>query len=238
MKPLTRAIRSTHVEGNMWRKHLYKFLLNYRTTPHSTTGFSPAEFLFNRKVRNKLPSGHTSQSDLGAKVKENDDRAKVMMKTYADAKVRAKTSTIKIGDRVLARQSKHKLSTHFDPLSFWVVCTNGTMITARRNGKYITRNVSHFKVVDPVFHGEESNDEEEEDDDHVSSPNSNYASDANVNPPQNELRRSTHNRRRVNRFGHYVYGQWFVLIFLLDYRFAVRVMRLSILCPTTPRTGR
>ena len=52
--------------------------------------------LFNRKVRNKLPqlqSGHTDQlSDLGAKVKDNDDKAKFKMKTYADAKVRAKTS--------------------------------------------------------------------------------------------------------------------------------------------------
>ena len=75
------------------------------------------------------------------------------------------------------------------------------MITARRNGKYITRNVSHFKVVDPVFQGEESNDEEEEDD-ITSSPNSNSTSNvsgANVNPPQNELRRSTRNRKRVDR---------------------------------------
>ena len=118
MKPLTKAICSAHVEGKMWRKHLYKFLLNYRTTPHSTTGFAPAELLFNRKVRNKLPqlpSGQTDQlSDLGAKVKENDDRAKWKMKTYADTKVRAKTSSINIGDTVLARQRKHnKLSIRF-----------------------------------------------------------------------------------------------------------------------------
>ena len=125
-------------------------------------------------------------------MKENDDRAKLKMKTYADAKVRAKTSSINIGDTVLARQRKHnKLSTRFDPLPFRVVRTNGTMITARRNGKYISRNVSHFKVVDPVFQGEESNDEEEEDDDITSSPNSNPTSNvsgANINPPQNELR--------------------------------------------------
>ena len=49
MKPLTKAIRSAHVEGKTWRKHLYKFLLNYRMTLHSTTGFAPAELLFNRK---------------------------------------------------------------------------------------------------------------------------------------------------------------------------------------------
>ena len=55
MKPLTKAVRSVHAEGKIWKKHLYKFLLNYQTTPHCTTGFTPAELLFNRKIRNKLP---------------------------------------------------------------------------------------------------------------------------------------------------------------------------------------
>ena len=107
MKPLTKAIRLAHVEGRAWKKDLYKFLLNHRTMPHSTTGFAPSELLFNRKVRNKLPqlpSECTNQSDLGAKVKENDDRAKVKMKMYTDMKARAKTSTIKVGDIVLAQQ--------------------------------------------------------------------------------------------------------------------------------------
>jgi transposase InsO family protein len=55
MQPLNKAIRSAHAEGKQWTKHLYKFLLNFRTTRHATTGFSPSELLFNRKVQNKLP---------------------------------------------------------------------------------------------------------------------------------------------------------------------------------------
>ena len=55
MKPLTKAIRSAHTEGKQWTNHLYDFLLNYRTTPHVTTGHPPATLLFNRSVRNKLP---------------------------------------------------------------------------------------------------------------------------------------------------------------------------------------
>ena len=82
-------------------------------------------------------------------------------------------------------------------------------------------------VVNPVFQGEESNDEEEEDDDTVSSPNSNLTSnvsDANVNPPQNGLRWSTRNCRPVDRFGHYVYGQWlFCVNFPLFGQFSVQV---------------
>ena len=156
MKPLIKTIRSAHVESKTWTKHLHRFLLNYRTTPHSMTGFAPAELLFNRKIRNKLPhipsdTLITSQSHVEAKVKENDDGAKVKMKTYANANVRAKTSSVKIGDTMLARQQKYnKLSTLFDPSPFCVVRTKGTMIAACRNGKYITRNTSHFKVVDPI----------------------------------------------------------------------------------------
>ena len=136
-------------------------------------------------------------------MKENDDRAKVKMKMYADTRARAKTSTIKVGDIVLARQRKYnKLSTRFDPVPFQVVRLNGTKVTACRNGKYITRNVSHFKVIDA-----EIQDDDEEEDDLVSSPSSNSNTpDNNVSPPQNQLKRSTRNRRQVNRFGQNIYG--------------------------------
>ena len=84
IKHLTKVIRSAHVESKTWKIYLYKFLLNYRTMPHSMTGFIPAELLFmiNQNVRNKLPqlqTENTHQSDLGSVVKEND-RAKLKMK--------------------------------------------------------------------------------------------------------------------------------------------------------------
>ena len=139
-------------------------------------------------------------------MKENDERAKVQMKVYADTRARAKTSTIKVGDIVLARQRKHnKLSTRFDPVPFQVVRLKGTMVTARRNDKYITRNVSHFKVIDAEI--QEDDEDEEEEDDLVSRPTSSSDTpDNNVSPPQNELRRSTRNRRQVDRFGQNIYG--------------------------------
>ena len=54
MKPLTKAVRAAHTEKKNWKKELYKFLLNCRATPHTTTGFPPSELLFNRKIRTKL----------------------------------------------------------------------------------------------------------------------------------------------------------------------------------------
>ena len=39
-RSLLKAIRAAHAEEKNWRKELNKFLLAYRSTPHSTTGYS------------------------------------------------------------------------------------------------------------------------------------------------------------------------------------------------------
>ena len=45
MKPLTKTIHVARTEKKVWKKNLYTFLLNYRATPHTTTGFPPSELL-------------------------------------------------------------------------------------------------------------------------------------------------------------------------------------------------
>ena len=50
MKLLNKAIKTATVEGKSWRQELYKFLRNYRATPHVTTGKSPAELLFGTNI--------------------------------------------------------------------------------------------------------------------------------------------------------------------------------------------
>lgn len=37
------------------RKMVSSYLMAYRTTPHKVTGSCPAELLFNRRIRTKLP---------------------------------------------------------------------------------------------------------------------------------------------------------------------------------------
>ena len=54
-RTLLKRIKIAQAEGKNWRSDIYSFLLMYRSTPHSTTGVSPAELLFNRKLRTKLP---------------------------------------------------------------------------------------------------------------------------------------------------------------------------------------
>lgn len=54
-RSLLRSIRAARAEGKNWREELNKFLLAYRSTPHSTMGSSPAELLFKGKLSTKMP---------------------------------------------------------------------------------------------------------------------------------------------------------------------------------------
>ena len=61
-RSLKKCIQTAMSEGMDWRVVLQNFLLNYRTTPHSTTGVSPSDLFFGRRIRDKLPSSPTEQS--------------------------------------------------------------------------------------------------------------------------------------------------------------------------------
>ncbi|PIK38049.1 hypothetical protein BSL78_25117 [Apostichopus japonicus] len=54
-RTLLKAIKVAHVEKRDWKRELNKFLLAYRSTPHSTTGESPAKLMFGRHIKCKLP---------------------------------------------------------------------------------------------------------------------------------------------------------------------------------------
>ncbi|KAL8593283.1 hypothetical protein ACOMHN_009936 [Nucella lapillus] len=46
MQMIKKTIQSAHIEGKPWKQERFHFLRNYRATPHSSTGVSPAEALF------------------------------------------------------------------------------------------------------------------------------------------------------------------------------------------------
>ena len=48
-KSLLKKMKIAQAEGKEWEKELRKYLVAYRSTPHTTTGVSPAELLFGGK---------------------------------------------------------------------------------------------------------------------------------------------------------------------------------------------
>ena len=203
MKPLGKAIRAAHTEKKDWKKELYRFLLNYRATPHTTTKFSPVELLFSREIRTKLPSKITKARKIDWKIRENDVKAKTKMKKNADKLSRAKEREIHVGDTVLVRQrKKNKFSSTFDPKPYRVTRVKGTMITATRPGHYITRNISFYKKVQPQ---EEEVTDEDYEEDYLSDDSMKKINDFNENERLPERRYPQRDRRPAQRYGQNIY---------------------------------
>ena len=148
MQPLMKAVKCATVEGRSWKQAMYTFLRNYRNTPHSTLGKSPASIMFGRPIRTTLPvlMSYNPDKELAGK----DYKAKQRMKDEYDK--RAKEPLIEIGDKVLLKKErKLKMDPHYELEPYKVINVKGNMVTAESNHRKVTRNMSCFKPVPNVI---------------------------------------------------------------------------------------
>ena len=195
-KPLGKAIKTAHAERRTRQQELAKFLLNYSQTPHSTTGVPPAQLLFNRVTRGKLPSMSKEYklTDRHNEARENEERKKTKGRNYADTRRRTRHSKIEVGDRVLVKQTRHnKLSTTFSTTPYTVVKITGSRVVAENNHHRITRNLSFFRRIP-----EDILTTDDEDD---SIPDTRGVADTTPMQENQPVRRSTRNRRPAERYG-------------------------------------
>ena len=91
------------------------------------------------------------------------------MKSYADHRRHATTSTVRVGDTVLVKTPKiNKFSSYYDPKPYKITNIKGTMATASRPEHTLTRNITIFKKTTATV--PEQQEEEEEDDDDIGLP--------------------------------------------------------------------
>ena len=201
MKPLVKSIQTARTQGRNWRQELYTFLLNYRATPHSTTKVAPAELLFNRSIRTKLPQHGTTSTPIDKHdiATENDHKSKSQMKMYADKARHTRKRQINVGDVVLCRQQKvNKFSTKFSPNPYKVIKVKGSTITAQRHSNQITRNISYFKRVNLSGREEQSYPNDHRVDDEEDETITNERSEGN----EEDARRYPIRDRRQTNFYH------------------------------------
>lgn len=82
---ILKAIRIANLEGTKWKQAFKNFLFQYRTTPHTTTGMSPAKLLMSRTLRAKLPrlkmsSDRVTEAEWQQLLKERDALGKLRQK--------------------------------------------------------------------------------------------------------------------------------------------------------------
>ncbi|KAK7111487.1 hypothetical protein V1264_011109 [Littorina saxatilis] len=210
MRTIKKTVKAAHAQQLNWKQEMYKFLLDYRTTPHCTTGVAPATALFGRNIKNRLPQ-LPPQQPADAKMRQQDAHAKAKMKLYADNKNYVKPSNLQIGDSVLIRDTSIKKSTPpFNPTPLTVVSKNGSMISACRGNKIITRNSSFFKRSPRHPTPSETNDAEadaEAETEAVTLPHTDEPNSQHAHNKQNQNAQNTHTNvaptpRRSHREKH------------------------------------
>ena len=151
-RTILKVIRIANLEGTDWKRALENFLFQYRTTPHATTGMSPAELLMERKLRDKLPrlkipNDRATEAEWQQLLRERDALAKLRQKEYADLRRSAEHSNIVEGDEVLLRQTReNKLPPNFEPEPYKVIEKDGNaVVVADAEGNTKMRNAAHMK---------------------------------------------------------------------------------------------
>ena len=116
------------------------------------------------------------------------------MTSYADSKRHTRQSDLQPGDYVLLKQKRmNKLSTPYSHHAYVVVQKKGTLITAQRGEKHITRN-SHFKPLQGKHFSLSYEEEEDDDGNNIVTP-----SPSTLQPVQQQL--SSQSRYPVTPLG-------------------------------------
>lgn len=129
-RSLLKRLAICQEERGDWIDELHKYLLMYHSSPHTTTKKSPAELMFNRNLRVKLPS-MDRPVDSDGEVRDRDKITKAKGKDYADDKRHAKGNIIEVGDLALLKRQivTNKLATTFEPTVFKVIKRAGSEVT-------------------------------------------------------------------------------------------------------------
>lgn len=204
-RSILKRLKIAYAQKKNWRNELLTFLMMYRSTPHSVTGVTPAELLFNRKLRTKIPEIDNSSEFVEEEIRERDKWLKEKGKQYYDKANRAKECELGQGDRVLIRAPKeNKLSPNFSPKEYKVIDRKGNSVTLEsEEGRKYKRNLTQVRKVIDLESEESENEEEEvvsEEKERVGDDQSRTESDKNEKVV---VRRSQRERKPPERYGDY-----------------------------------
>ena len=148
MGVLVKVVHAAVASGQDPRVEVRRRLLNYRNTPHPSTGKTPAELMMRRQIKTRLPAIMRPTMDkVDMEAKATDKLAREKRKIRFDSAKHVKVQEMVAGDRVLIKQKKTSIKPPFDPKPYTITEVKGTQVTARRGGQERKRNKVKMKMV-------------------------------------------------------------------------------------------
>ena len=144
-RSLKKCVKTAVAENKNWRTELQTFLLHYQATKHATTNVSPAELLFNRPIKTKIPE--MQRHTVPAKLRARDRRQKEKIKFHANKTKPKSYRTFSVGQPVIIlKQEKGEVLQTFKNKVYRVISQNYTSLKLQDNSGIIRyRNVCHVK---------------------------------------------------------------------------------------------
>ena len=143
---LLKSLKVAEAQGKKWKDELDKFLLAYRTTPHSSTGATPAFLMFGTDLKTKLPELCPNKSVLDESTRDRDWNQKLTGTMYGDKLRHAVENPTAPGDKVLLKNTKQsgKLAANFEPNPYTVQTKEGKELNLKSTDGMVQRRNSSF----------------------------------------------------------------------------------------------
>ena len=169
VKSMKRLIRdNTSGDGSLDNDKFLRALLQYRNTPDRDTGFSPAQVIFGRNLRDFLPAPQSRYKPQPQWIMLQADREKALAKRAALNMERLSTGTkalppLCVGDSVLVQNQTGNYPSRWDITGVvvevkdhdqYVIKVDGSGRMTLRNRKFLRKitpyqNIKHFRTVPP-----------------------------------------------------------------------------------------
>nr|XP_023024982.1 uncharacterized protein LOC111513053 [Leptinotarsa decemlineata] len=149
-KSLLKRLQMSYNTRRDYESEIRKFIMMHNVTPHGTTGKSPLELIFNRRIRDKIPSViDLVGEEIDQEAQDNDLINKQKGKRKEDGRRQVKNSDIKIGDKVVTKNMVilHMLTSRYNPIEYVVTQRVGNEVTLVGDGKTMKRHVHHVKKI-------------------------------------------------------------------------------------------
>ena len=166
MQEIGNSWETAYVEGVDPISSLNSKLKMYRNTEHAVTKRKPAEWLFGRPIRTRLPNRQLQtqrEDEEGAAAKRRIVIRGEKEKIRRDAKAREEVLTV--GDTVLLKKKcKRKGYPRYDPLPYTLIDLIGRQAVIQRGSSILRRETNKIKKFSAAsLHKDEIGDSEEDD---------------------------------------------------------------------------